>query len=257
MHAELAIEFVDEIDSTNSELLRRAHASEMGALMPMALVAARQTAGRGRSGRVWLSPAGIEAAENLCLSMLLPLAVPLRDLAPFTLALGVAARRAISPQLGLKWPNDLLLANRKVGGILVEVARSGLHETDCWVVAGIGVNIQLPPGFPLNQASTDLVRHGIHWRAADLAREIVTQWQLAAVQFSASRLRTFLADYEQADALLGQALEFDTAPTAKALEQWRGAGLAPNGALRVQNSVGELRTLNAGEVRVRLASPVA
>jgi biotin-(acetyl-CoA carboxylase) ligase len=119
------IEWLEQIDSTNSELLRRVAVGAVRA--PHTLVAAQQTQGRGRAGRAWLS-----GAENLCLSMLIELPLPVAAIPPLTLALGVAARRALlhaCPRLGrlkmqLKWPNDLYLNGVKLGGILLEVAKN-------------------------------------------------------------------------------------------------------------------------------------
>jgi BirA family transcriptional regulator, biotin operon repressor / biotin---[acetyl-CoA-carboxylase] ligase len=235
------VEYLDLIDSTNSELLRRAAAGSV--LDQHVLIAAAQSAGRGRSGRVWESPGLAQQAENLYLSMLLTLAVPLAQLAPFTLALAVAARRVV-PELAIKWPNDLFLANKKVGGILVEIASSDAKAVR--LVAGIGVNIRMPMAV-LDQPITDLASHGLAQPAQTLGVAIATQWQLAAQQFASSRLHSFSAEYRTADLLFGTALTVSDDPETP----WQGAGINSGGALLVSYQ-DRVRELTSGEVRVRL-----
>ena len=136
MPSGLAFEWADEIDSTNSELMRRARAGNLA--RAQLLAAGAQTAGRGRMGRVWDARPGH--------ALLMSIAYPLADtcaLNGLSLALGVAAAEALQPHaVKLKWPNDLLLDGCKLGGILVEsVAAHGTR----WVVAGVGLNLQSAP----------------------------------------------------------------------------------------------------------------
>lgn len=161
------VEVLPTIDSTNTELMRRARA---GQTEPTLLVAEQQTAGRGRLGRVWQSDIG----ASLMLSLGLPMAP--RDWSGLSLAVGVSVAESLQPTLppaqpgqppriGLKWPNDLWLSgDRKLGGILVETASfvapqaaqpATAHGTAArYVVVGIGVNVlprsaegmSMPPG---------------------------------------------------------------------------------------------------------------
>ncbi|MCZ8094848.1 MAG: biotin--[acetyl-CoA-carboxylase] ligase [Acidovorax sp.] len=164
------VEVLPSIDSTNTELMRRARA---GQTEPTLLVAEQQTAGRGRLGRVWQSDVG----ASLMLSLGLPLAP--KDWSGLSLAVGVSVAESLqptmpplqpghSPRIGLKWPNDLWLSgDRKLGGILVETASfvspqaaqatqgASQHGTAArYVVVGIGINVQprsaegmsMPPG---------------------------------------------------------------------------------------------------------------
>lgn len=170
----LTIEVVTRVDSTNSELLRRARAqqvsSEKGAdavvrpsmesrafgrraadLLPCLLIAEHQFAGRGRQGRNWQSVAG----ASLTFSLILPL--PVTDWSGLSLAVGVAVCEAVAAvdsdhrhdlRCALKWPNDLWLvpadagsltvAGRKLGGILVETAAAGAQRL---VIVGVGLNV--------------------------------------------------------------------------------------------------------------------
>jgi len=123
------VEVLPQIDSTNTELMRRARA---GQLEPVLLVAEAQTAGRGRLGRAWHSAPG----DSLTFSLALPLAP--KDWSGLSLAVGVSVAESLDPAIGLKWPNDLWWHDRKLGGILIETAAFG---TQRYVVIGVGVNI--------------------------------------------------------------------------------------------------------------------
>jgi len=133
-----------EVDSTNEVAKRMADA---GAPEGTCVVAEVQTAGRGRMGRVWHSPKG-----GMWLSTVLRPALPPRDAGKLSLVTGVAVTQAVREVAGLpammKWPNDVVLHGRKVGGILVESKWTG--ETLDYIVDGIGVNVAvdvaaLPP----------------------------------------------------------------------------------------------------------------
>lgn len=133
------VEHVESAASTNDLVKQRARA---GAPEWSTVLAGRQTAGRGRQGSDWLSPAG-----NLFLSVLLrPVALPADRAGLLPLAVGVVVHEAVSEwgiAAELKWPNDVLVSGRKLGGILVESSSSG-GGLDTAVV-GIGLNLGLDP----------------------------------------------------------------------------------------------------------------
>lgn len=127
------VEILPEVDSTSSELMRRARS---GQLEPTLLVAERQTAGRGRLGRAWQSAPG----DSLTFSLGLPFAPA--DWSGLSLAVGVSLAESLHPALKLKWPNDLWLEDRKLGGILIETASFGQAGAGArQAVIGIGLNI--------------------------------------------------------------------------------------------------------------------
>ncbi|MEO8249353.1 MAG: biotin--[acetyl-CoA-carboxylase] ligase [Burkholderiales bacterium] len=136
----MTFELLSEIDSTNSELMRRARA---GRTAPTLLVAETQSGGRGRLGRGWAGSAG----DSLTFSIAATLA-PV-DWSGLSLAVGVALADALDPDRALgiriKWPNDLWVSERKLAGILVEtVAAASTGETNPrrrHAVIGIGINI--------------------------------------------------------------------------------------------------------------------
>jgi BirA family transcriptional regulator, biotin operon repressor / biotin---[acetyl-CoA-carboxylase] ligase len=136
----IAIEVVDQIESTSSELMRRTQRRDVHRV---ALAAEWQTAGRGRRGRVWTAIAG----GSLTFSLGWKFEQGAGFLAGLSLAVGVAVVRALETEgfrdIALKWPNDLIHRHLKVGGILIELNGDALGPTT--TVIGVGLNIRLPP----------------------------------------------------------------------------------------------------------------
>jgi BirA family biotin operon repressor/biotin-[acetyl-CoA-carboxylase] ligase len=138
------------VESTNTLLLE---AAANGAPEGTVHLADEQTAGRGRGGHTWHS----EAGDGLYLSVLAKPSLPLREALWISLATGLAVHSAISVTTGLtidiRWPNDLLFANKKLGGILVETTvglnpQPGADPLLRYAVIGIGINLnhhQFPP----------------------------------------------------------------------------------------------------------------
>ncbi len=139
-------EALSDTSSTNTECLARARAGDGGLLW---VTAERQTGGRGRRGRPWVSERG-----NLYASLLLIDPAPMERLASLPLAIAVAVHQAIrsvlppgAEPLEVKWPNDILIGRKKTCGILVEGERlaNGRHA----VVIGIGINVSVMPDNPI------------------------------------------------------------------------------------------------------------
>ena len=139
------------IDSTNAEALR---SIERGVTAPFVIVAERQTAGRGRRGRKWVSP----FAENIYYSLVLRMDGGMRQLEGLSLVVGLAVLSALRgvgiSNAGLKWPNDVLVANKKIAGILLELV--GDPADVCHVVLGIGINVNMRLASEVDQAWTSL-----------------------------------------------------------------------------------------------------
>lgn len=241
----MVIEELALIDSTNSELLRRA--AQGGFVHGHVLIARAQSAGRGRANRVWVSQGTDSGPGNLYMSMMLALPKPLSEVAALTLALGVAARRALGlAQVQLKWPNDLQINGKKLGGILLEVAKA--TPTASQLVAGIGINICLPAqaGRHIDQPYTDLHSQGVQRNANSLAVQIAEQWLRACQEFSSNGLQGFMAEFHEADALFGQPVQLIDSPDV----DWRAQGIAADGTLCVVSGE-QHRFLRSGEVSVR------
>jgi BirA family biotin operon repressor/biotin-[acetyl-CoA-carboxylase] ligase len=132
------------IDSTNTWVMEQAR---IGAPEGLVAVAQEQTAGRGRLGRTWVSPPG----GSLLMSLLLrPVDLPVDRLHLATAAVAMAGADAVAliadVRPSLKWPNDLLIGERKLAGVLTEV--EGLGDEAPAVVIGIGINCNWPPELP-------------------------------------------------------------------------------------------------------------
>lgn len=132
------LRLLDRVDSTNAEAQRLASAK---AILPVLVLAEQQTSGRGRRGRGWVSP----FAENLYYSLALRVDGSAQYLEGASLAVGLAVVRALQEcglaTVGLKWPNDVLAAGKKIAGILLEL--TGDPADICHVVIGIGINVNM------------------------------------------------------------------------------------------------------------------
>jgi BirA family transcriptional regulator, biotin operon repressor / biotin---[acetyl-CoA-carboxylase] ligase len=140
--AQVPVEHLASVDSTNTEAMRRIAAGDCG---PLWIRADQQTAGKGRSGRRWVSETG-----NFYGSLILPLDVPRQAVSQLSLVVGVAVFDALVtvagaaiPGLRLKWPNDLLIGTGKLVGILPESTTT--RDGQLVVVLGIGINLLNPP----------------------------------------------------------------------------------------------------------------
>jgi BirA family biotin operon repressor/biotin-[acetyl-CoA-carboxylase] ligase len=238
------------IGSTNTELMERAYP---GRGRCEVMLAEFQTAGRGRRGRTWLAPPG--GAVCLSLSWTFP-EVP-RDAGALSLAVGVCVMRALQAQgvtdVRLKWPNDVLIGDCKLGGILIEL-RAESAGPAC-VVVGVGLNVALGAGLLEKIAATGL-------QATDLASVIaapVSRNALAAslieccvpgmLEFEREGLRAFIEEWRSVDALQGREVSVQAADEAV---RGLARGIDITGALLVETQHG-LKKFLSGEVTVRPA----
>lgn len=126
--------FFDETDSTNAEVKRRAESGETEGLL---VAADMQTAGRGRRGRDWSSPKGV----NIYFSLLLKPDIPAEKAPMITLLMALAVAGAIGDECKIKWPNDVVIDGKKVCGILTEMsAEQGYVQ---YIVVGVGINVKV------------------------------------------------------------------------------------------------------------------
>lgn len=239
------------IGSTNSALLERAGprngASEV-------LLAEYQTEGRGRRGRAWLAPPG----GAICLSLSWMFCEVPPDLGALGLVIGVCALRALEA-LGvrgaaLKWPNDLLLEERKLGGVLIDLRAESAGPA--YVVIGIGLNVALGDEVLRRIAATglpaaDLASAGPRARRRNqLAAGLITECVRGLARFEREGLKPFIEEWRSADALRGRPVD------VKAVEGTTSRGLARgidvHGALMVETPQG-IRRFISGDVTVRPA----
>lgn len=241
----LSVEVLPDVDSTNAELMRRARA---GRTEPVVLTALRQSAGRGRLGRAWVTLPG----ASLAVSIGLPLAPA--DWSGVSLAVGVAAAEALHPSVRLKWPNDLWWEGRKLGGILIETANvPTATEGRRYCVIGIGLNLatpELPPDAPrdaLPPTGLDAVldAQGEPRRDSGAWLAVLGPAVLQAVlAFERTGFSPWLARFQARDALCGLPVRLSDGAEGTA------DGVEADGALRVQTISG-VRRVQQGEVSVR------
>ncbi len=258
----LSIEVVTQTDSTNTRLLQRARAGDGS---PAVMVALEQTAGRGRQGRRWLAAPG----ESLTFSLALPWHAGMANdaanaLSGLSLAVGVALAEVIDPAVRLKWPNDLWLNGRKLGGILIEVAPVAGSAAQRVVVIGVGLNIggalpavdqAAPPASaagpaPVEMAAINEVEPLA--TAAMVFERVVPALVRAWLLFTQSGWPAFATRFAQRDALLGQPVQL-----------WQGGAQTASGTARGVDNQGRLlvhtaheqQAWSSGEVSVRLAQP--
>lgn len=166
---------LDTVDSTNAEAKRRADMGEPG---PLWIWSARQSKGRGRAGREWTSQFG-----NLFASLLIRLNCPLQTASQLALVAGVAAYDTVAKliayegrsELLLKWPNDVLLAEEKVAGMLLENV-AGAKNSGSVVVIGTGVNLANHPE-NLPQPAVSLAAYGLSVSPADALQVLAATTQ--------------------------------------------------------------------------------
>ena len=263
------VEILPEIDSSNSELLRR---FKSGQSEPTLLVAEQQSAGRGRLGRQWHSQRG----DSLTFS--LGLALQPLDWSGLSLAVGISLAESLDPALaadrtiGLKWPNDLWLCTkqgeRKLAGILVETAS---WEGQRYVVIGVGINISAaalaavayassgtstakpdanpasPNASPMPPAALQELIHAID-APATLLRVVapLVQTVQAFAQFG---FAPFQARFARRDVLAGRSV---TVFDGKTMLEGSAFGVGDHGALRVHTADG-MKEVTSSEVSVRPA----
>ncbi|NLD53589.1 MAG: biotin--[acetyl-CoA-carboxylase] ligase [Burkholderiaceae bacterium] len=194
----LLVETVAEIDSTNSELLRREPLLPAGSRAEAIwLVARRQTAGRGRRQRAWVSREG----DSLTASFAREVASPAR-LGGLSLVAGLAVADVLAAagvaDLRLKWPNDLHLPHGKAGGILCEArGRGGLTR----IVVGCGLNLRQPRGPALGQPVAGLFEAGDPPDLAGLSRSIGEALLAATDRLLSDGFEPFIAAWRERDLL--------------------------------------------------------
>ena len=232
----------DTLGSTNAEALVLARAGERG---PLWVSAGRQTAGRGRRGRTWISEPG-----NLYASLLLSDPGPAARVAELSFVAALAVRDAIAqqapvfaPRLAFKWPNDVLLAGEKVAGILIEgeASRSG----PATAVIGVGVNCASHPAdaaFP----ATDLRARGADIDPQSLLASLsvalfkrIGQWDRGS-GFAGIRTDWLAAAHE-----VGATIRINDGGGE---QSGRFAGLDPAGRLLLDLADGTRKEITAGDV---------
>lgn len=238
--------YFDSIDSTNVEALRQAR---QAGFAPRLLLAAEQTAGRGRRGRSWHSP----PRGGLYLSMSQTFPIDSAQLQSLSLVTGLAVREALGDQLEqlcVKWPNDILVRNRKLAGILLETL---ISKDQALVVFGIGINLALPQAVreQIDREVTDLrTETGQEPDYWDLFGKLCDSLHDHLLRFRRCGFAEFRSRWNQFDCHHGRAVRIVQAADATGSARevcGLHQGVDEQGALCLQTDAG-LRKIFAGEI---------
>ena len=242
--AGVRIEVLDEVDSTNAEVARRARA---GAPHGLVVLAEHQRAGRGRLDRAWVSAPGVALTFSLLLRPTAPAAswpwIPLLT----GLALG-RVLRARGLDAGVKWPNDVLVGERKISGILVERVET---STGAAAVVGVGLNVaHTVAELPVATATSVALEAGGPVDRTDLLVELLaeldatfTAWQDRAGTTGPDEL---VAAYTDACVTLGRGVRVELPGTRDLLG--RATTIDAAGRLVVVDAEGQAHAVSAGDV---------
>lgn len=238
-----------EIDSTNNRALELA---ADGYPEGTVVVAETQTAGRGRRGRTWYSP----PRHGLYLSVILRPQLPVREIPRVSLVIGVAVAETLEAAFQLpariKWPNDILINNRKIAGVLSEVV-TGSQGIDC-IVTGIGLNINNPlqdfPGDLRTAPTSVLAEKETPVSRVRVLQELLMHLETRYYQLLEGNFNGILDKGKSLSTIIGKEVEYDS-QNGPAIGQ--AVDIDDNGFLLVKDKSGKIHTVISGEVY--LSSP--
>lgn len=225
----------DELESTNDEALR------LSAELPAAaavITAKRQTKGRGRRGRSWIGQPG-----NLFMSLLLPWPASESGALVFVVSLALLRTvRQFSPQADvcLKWPNDVLVGGRKISGILLEAASSGM------MVAGVGVNIaSAPEDENILYSVTSLREAGINCSRTEFLQVFLRKFNETCTAYHDEGMAKTAELWRKEARGIGAPI---TVRMPKTEERGILKGIDDSGLLLLETPAGIVKTISAGDV---------
>lgn len=249
----IAIECVSETRSTNTDLLNTVKHILPGQHHPILRQAARQTAGRGRLGRTWLG----DANKMLTFSLAWPFTLPLKQLYGLSVVCGIALIQALTAdlvlqqaqRLKLKWPNDVLLDEKKMAGVLIETANISADQS--WAVIGIGINYhydsQLEKLLDRELAGLDQLRCDLD--LTTLLARCVTALAGQLKLFAAQGFQPFMSVWPHYDAYFGKQIDVYDGQTQLACGVAKGVD--SRGQLLLQTERG-LEAFMLGELSLRV-----
>jgi BirA family biotin operon repressor/biotin-[acetyl-CoA-carboxylase] ligase len=243
----------EKTDSTNEQALLKV---KQGCVLPLACFAEEQTQGRGRRGKVWVSPPG----GSLYLSLAWKFELPVNELGCLSLAMGLAVVRVLKKlglkQVGLKWPNDVLVDEKKIAGILIETTQ--LTSAATTAIIGIGLNYKLPEAMPemAAQAWTDMVSSaGLAFQVGrNKVAGLLLQECMAICKSFARTRPALMMEYEQQHDICMRQLVNVYLEDGRQM-QGLVTGFAANGAIRIL--IDEVEQLfNSADISLRKAGHV-
>lgn len=233
-------------ESTNTDLLELSRTNDIDGRVRTAEV---QTGGRGRRGRQWVSP----FAKNIALSIGITIDRPTAEIGAISLAVG-SQTATVLEELGvenvaLKWPNDVLIRQRKVGGILIELADAQRPAT---LVIGIGINVNDAPGVDVTGSyqATRIVDHVDTCSRNSLVAELINGIHATIRRFEVSGFDAFKDSWERRDVLRDRQIVLTgVEPPITGT----GVGIDHEGAYVIQTNTGIERAIG-GELSLRVSS---
>ena len=245
--ARLCVEVLTTTTSTNALLLERATAGAPGGSV---IAAEWQSRGRGRRGRAWHAGIG----GTLAFSLLWRFGQGAAALSGLSLAVGVALARGLNAlggaQVGLKWPNDIVTADGKLGGILIELAGDVLGPSAAVIGAGINVRLSHDVRAAIDQPAADLA--GFVEAPVDrnaLLAGLLVELDRALTAFAVNGFGSFRAEWERLHAYQGKAVTL-ALPDGRS-ERGEARGVGEDGALLLATPAG-IKRFHSGEVSLRL-----
>lgn len=242
---DLRLEFFEHLPSTNTHLLEQAR---LGAPHGTVVLTEWQTQGRGRRGRTWLAPLG----RSLAFSILWRSTRPVAELSGLSLAVGAIIAQTLR-EMGLaavqvKWPNDLLVHEQKLAGVLIELSGDVLGPSAA--VIGIGLNIEgsLALSDDVGQPVTDLTAHMGPIDRNQVMVELIKALSDGLARFESSGFKDFLATWNALHAYAGRSVSLLTGQGVST--QGQVVGVDETGALLLQTTRG-LQRFHSGEVSLR------
>ena len=239
--------FQQSLDSTNTVAKELA---AQGAPEGTLVLAEEQRAGRGRMGRRWVSPGYM----NLLFSVLLRPKIRKDQVFVTTMILALATIEAIRSRTGLrstiKWPNDLFVEGKKLGGILTEF--SVTHEHIDYVVLGLGLNVNWSPDQTeavSHPATSILAETGSKISRNDLLVSILMTFEGYYRQVLSGHIDDFYRTWNEASMVIGRNVQI---VSSKEKTHGKALRIDRNGALVIQDSAGKERKIMSGEVSISL-----
>ena len=238
------LEVYGVIDSTSEVAMVKARE---GVESGYVCLSEQQTKGRGRRGRVWVSP----FAKNLYLSCVWNFTQGAAALEGLSLATGVAVARALRKSgitVSLKWPNDIWVNKQKLGGVLLEM--TGDPAGDCQVVLGIGLNVHMEPSDAksIDQAWVSASAVNPDVSRNKLAADVIGETLIMLNSFQVNGFSPFWKEWESLDVFKGCSVQLETGDDQPVFGIEKGVD--HTGALRLETDNG-LKLVKGGEVSLR------
>jgi BirA family biotin operon repressor/biotin-[acetyl-CoA-carboxylase] ligase len=236
--------FFDSIDSTNTTAMAVA---EDGCKEGATVIADEQTGGKGRLGRKWISPAG----KNLYMSIALRPQIPPRDAPILTLMSAVACASAVkrlsSIPVSIKWPNDIMVSKRKLGGILTEMKAD--MDRVAYAVVGIGININLEtndiPEDIMRTATSMKIETGEPHCRTEIAVEILKEMEKWYNIFMKNGKKPIIAEWSRLSSSIGHPVRVTSGSAAYT---GTAEGIDDEGLLILKQNDGSVRKISAGDI---------